>query len=243
MAKLVGNMQFVGKLRNDVGFIGEDGKVFVRSGDNNPSNPNTAAQIVVRTKFALAAQLSKLVPRELIVGFQKSARKNRASFVKNIIGNSTIDDSRAELEPEKLVFSTGRSFILHDSIVATVVNDGVQRPYVSASITTTDWPDDLAAINVIAVECAADKSYTRVESAVLTKTHNSAQIAADRSIATAQIYTIPVVKSPTADRVAYDKFVSDLNSGAEYSLNAAATISSLTEQAHSVYETQATQGA
>ena len=89
-------------------------------------NPKSNLQTAQRNKMYLASQLSKIVPREDIIGLAPNAsvRDRRGLFIKNIIDNtvSTLDDKLfvSKIDYANVAFSHGTNMIF--SIVPTGEN-------------------------------------------------------------------------------------------------------------------------
>lgn len=80
-------------------------------------NPKSNLQTAQRNKMYLASQLSKAVPREDIIGLlpNGSARDRRATFLRNIIDNTTTELNgetfTSRVHYENVIFSNGRNII------------------------------------------------------------------------------------------------------------------------------------
>lgn len=104
--------QFRGKVGSVV-FRVNQGKQIASAYQPAVKNPKSNLQTAQRNKMYLASQLSKLVPREDIVGLapRGSVRDRRSMFIRNIIDNavSTLDGNvfTSSINGEKVLFSSG----------------------------------------------------------------------------------------------------------------------------------------
>ena len=82
--------QFRGKVGSVV-FRVNQGQQIVSAYQPSVRNPKSNTQTAQRNKIYLASQLSKLVPREDIIGLapKGSVRDRRSMFIRNIIENTT----------------------------------------------------------------------------------------------------------------------------------------------------------
>ena len=74
-------------------------------------NPRTEAQMMNRAKFALAGMISKIVPKEVLVGMSPDRRSRRPLFTSNIVRHANVSVEsgvvKATLNAHDLVFSQG----------------------------------------------------------------------------------------------------------------------------------------
>lgn len=84
--------------------------------NGSPRNPKTVAQTNQRSKMNLAGQISSLTPFGAIAGLSRYKRQARSLFVSNILKNAGVTraaegdyPSRANIQFENMVFSTGRT--------------------------------------------------------------------------------------------------------------------------------------
>ena len=74
-------------------------------------NPRTEAQMTNRAKFALAGMISKIVPKEVLVGMSPDRRSRRPLFTSNIVRHANVSVEsgvvKATLNAHDLVFSQG----------------------------------------------------------------------------------------------------------------------------------------
>lgn len=119
----------------------------------------TIAQMTTRARFALAGKYSKIVPPEILRGFNGSKVDRRSLFVRNITRKATVtlNDGTvtAAIAPEDIIFSEG---------LVTTLNMGT--PALSAggelTATVTAVPDSVDAVLAIAVVENAEGEYNRV---------------------------------------------------------------------------------
>ena len=88
-----------------------NGKQVIAPYKNDTFNPRTTAQMMHRAKFALAGTISKIVPKEALLGMSTDRRRRRPLFVSNIVRHAQVTVSdlgyTASLKAEDLVFSEG----------------------------------------------------------------------------------------------------------------------------------------
>lgn len=223
MAKLIGNVQFIGKLRNDVGFRGQDGQILLRI-NTKPSNPNTTLQQQTRAKFNLAAQLSKITPTSLIEGLSGGTkRKRRARFSSLIMQNSFasyIDESNphyyAQLIAEQLTFSEGPSYTIKEDIILKF-NETDKTFDITISGDNFKWHDgQLDGAILVAVKMSNASGvlqYTKTETILLNRVNTSNSGINNKfsfdaaNTTTANIYFIPFVFNNETARTAYDNYL------------------------------------
>ena len=108
--------QFRGKVGSVV-FRVNQGQQIVSAYQPSVRNPKSNTQTAQRNKIYLASQLSKLVPREDIIGLapKGSVRDRRSMFIRNIIENTTsILDGElftSQISYKDVIFSKGNSII------------------------------------------------------------------------------------------------------------------------------------
>jgi len=80
-----------GQLRGKVGGVvfrhDPDGFTVASEYNAQPSNPRTMEQTKQRNKMSLAGQISKLVPKQALLGMDANSRKARSMFVSNLLKN------------------------------------------------------------------------------------------------------------------------------------------------------------
>jgi hypothetical protein len=124
-----------------------NGKQVIAPYKNDTFNPRTTAQMMHRAKFALAGTISKIVPKEALLGMSTDRRRRRPLFVSNIVRHAQVTVSdlgyTASLKAEDLVFSEGAYSPVTISEVSA--SDGV----VSGILSGID--ESVNAVMVIAV--------------------------------------------------------------------------------------------
>lgn len=235
MAKQIGIFPFSGKLDNAVGMKGEEGKNFFRK-LVTPKNPNTDAQVMQRSKMALAGLLSKITPSSAIYGMGASNRKRRSAFTGNIasVATSSIAAGVAttNLAPADLVFSKGVARDLKDIIQVEFTNNAL-------NVTCNDLPEDLAAIKVIAV-FSQNRTGDYNEVAVKAITRDKSQVFFENASAVANVYYVPVFKAESASRAKYDKAVAAIEATHDYSVQAEILTSGVFNDGQSMYHSSVT---
>lgn len=212
MAKFVG---FVGAIRGKVGTTvfskGENGLSYGRSYQPQVYNPKTIRQVNQRAKMNLVGRMSKVTPKDLIVGMTGSNNRQRRSiFNRCLLYAAIIDRSNpqsiiAKVDPEDVIFSEGGE-VLH----ATANTPTVTASQVSVSLTLADAT--LAGAYgervVVAIIDPSDKAgYSKVLYADAVLDNTSAKVVnialpqalADGSLVA--VYRIPYVL--TSDAVRY----------------------------------------
>ena len=90
-------------------------------------NPRTEAQMTNRAKFALAGMISKIVPKEVLVGMSPDRRSRRPLFTSNIVRHANVSVAggvvKATLNAHDLVFSQGVDAPV--SVSGATVTDGL----------------------------------------------------------------------------------------------------------------------
>ena len=90
-------------------------------------NPRTEAQMTNRAKFALAGMISKIVPKEVLVGMSPDRRSRRPLFTSNIVRHANVSINsgviKATLNAHDLVFSQGVDAPV--SVSGVTVTDGM----------------------------------------------------------------------------------------------------------------------
>lgn len=117
------------------------------------------AQMTTRARFALAGKYSKIVPPEILRGFNGSKVDRRSLFVRNITRKATVNFDNgavtAAIAPEDIIFSEGP---------VTTLNMGT--PALSAAgeltATVTDVPEYVDAVLAIAVVENAEGEYDQI---------------------------------------------------------------------------------
>lgn len=114
------NIKIINDMGKAVGMIGGiSGKVgnvvyYYRNGVQvarvyvpNPGNPKSAGQTAQRLRMALTGRLSKIVPDAAIEGFDGSKTERRSKFNSNVLLNSAVENGRASILFQGMVFSEG----------------------------------------------------------------------------------------------------------------------------------------
>lgn len=238
MAKQIGIFPFSGKLDNAVGMKGEDGKNFFRK-LVTPKNPNTDAQVMQRSKMALAGLLSKITPSSAIYGMGASTRKRRSAFTGHIasVATSSIAAGVANtnLAPADLVFSKG---------VARDLKDKLHVAYESPNELTVAFDGDLEAEGLSAIKIIAVFSTNRTgdynEVQVKAITATSTGVTFNNASALANVYYVPVFKADSASRAKYDQAVAAIEATHDYSVQAEILTSGVFADGQSMYHSSVT---
>lgn len=235
MAKQIGIFPFSGKLDNAVGMKGEDGNNFLRK-LVTPKNPNTDAQVMQRSKMALAGLLSKITPVSAIYGMGASNRKRRSAYTGNIASAATSTMAEGvvttNLAPADLVFSKGVARNLKAILTAEFVNNVL-------SVGCNEFPEDLAAIKIIAV-FSQNRTGDYNEVAVKALTSDTAQVDFENASAVANLYYVPVFKANSASRAKYDDAVAAIEATHDYSVQADILTSGVFTDGQSMYHSSVT---
>lgn len=195
MAKLNSVFTFTGKVDNTVGMTGQNGETYLRK-FKKPVNPNTADQIVARTKMSLAGQLSKITPASAIIGISGGSKGlRRQRFVRIIVRNAAMQANNAELEPQKLVFSEGVDAPI--TLTVTPVTEGTAKGF-KAEVST--WPDGVSGALVVFV-WSEKGVYKCVDVKAVSVDSPSAQSL--NLSEKCNIYTIPMLQADGASRADY----------------------------------------
>ena len=239
MGKLVGAIQFNGKVANVVGMRGENGRNYIRERKYEVANPNTKAQQDVRTKFVLAGLLSKLTPADLIVGLSGgSKRQRRSRFTKIINDRATISGDQAQLAPANLVFSEGTMYPMTGADF-TLAYDGTK---LTATAQQTLFGDvNLASVIIIGVFSQNRIGpYVSEGAVVLTKDSLSGTIAGNGTLV--NVYAIPVLRADGATDVAYETAVSNIEATSSYAVASEAAVRGVLNYGASQYLSSPTKG-
>lgn len=239
MGKLVGAIQFNGKVANVVGMRGENGRNYIRERKYEVANPNTKAQQDVRTKFVLAGLLSKLTPADLIVGLTGgSKRQRRSRFTKIINDRATISGTKAQLTPANLIFSEGTNYPL-SAAIASMDFDGTALTATAAQTAFDD--DNLASIIIIGVFSQNRIGpYVSEGSAVITRENLTVHIAGKGVLV--NVYAIPVLRADGATDVAYETAVSNIEATSSYAVASEAVVRGVLNYGASQYLASPTGG-
>lgn len=240
MAKQIGIFPFSGKLDNAVGMKGEDGKNFFRK-LVTPKNPNTDAQVMQRSKMALAGLLSKITPSSAIYGMGASTRKRRSAFTGHIasVATSSIAAGVAttNLAPADLVFSKGVARDLKNDITVAFTDNTL-----SVSVSAGYFEGkDITAIKVIAV-FATNRTGDYNEVAVKAITATTTEVTFGNASAVANVYYVPVFKAESASRAKYDQAVAAIEATHDYSVQAEILTSGVFADGQSMYHSSVTNG-
>lgn len=239
MGKLVGAIQFNGKVANVVGMRGENGRNYIRERKYEVANPNTKAQQDVRTKFVLAGLLSKLTPADLIVGLSGgSKRQRRSRFTKIINNRATISGDQAQLAPVNLVFSEGAMYPMSGADF-TLSYNGTALTATAAQTLFDD--ENLASVIIIGVFSQNRIGpYVSEGAVVLTKDTLSGTIAGNGTLV--NVYAIPVLRADGATDVAYETAVSNIEATNSYAVASEAAVRGVLNYGASQYIASPTQG-
>lgn len=221
MGKLVGAIQFNGKVANVVGMRGENGRNYIRERKYEVANPNTKAQQDVRTKFVLAGLLSKLTPAELIVGLSGSSKRQRRSrFTKIINDRATISGDQAQLAPANLIFSEGAIYPMSAANITLAYNGSALT---ATAVETLFDDNNLASVIIIGVFSQNRIGpYVSEDSAVITRESLTATIAGIGTLV--NVYAIPVLRANGATDVAYETAVSNIEATNSYAVASEAAV-------------------
>lgn len=241
MGKLVGAIQFNGKVANVVGMRGENGRNYIRERKYEVANHNTKAQQDVRTKFVLAGLLSKLTPADLIVGLAGgSKRQRRSRFTKIINDRATIMGNQANLTPNNLVFSEGALYPMSGADVTLTYSGTALTASLPQGSTLFD-DENLASVIIIGVFSQGRLGpYVSEGSAVITKTTTSVTIPGNGQLV--NVYAIPVLRADGATDVAYETAVSNIEATNSYAVASEAAVRGVLNYGASQYLSSPTQG-
>lgn len=133
MGKVVG---LVGSASGKVGnvvYAVMNGTQTVRVYQPNVANPKSELQQNQRLKMVLGGRLSKILPREALMGFEGNARMRRAKFVSNVVKSSNVTTSggvkTAKVTLGNILFSEG-SLDLHSANQTVTAARAVNNPNV-----------------------------------------------------------------------------------------------------------------
>lgn len=107
----------LGKFSGKVGgvvFAISNGEQIVRAYQPVVSNPKSTAQLLQRAKGNLVGQLSKVTPRQILLGLGSNARMRRAKFLRNSLRFASAEFSQsdssvinAKLPNDKFIYAEG----------------------------------------------------------------------------------------------------------------------------------------
>lgn len=80
MSKLIGPIQFQGKLGTIVGRATRKGNISVGMAPTKYTNPNTPKQVTARARFLAVSAFTKAVPREAFAGYVRASRSGKMSL-------------------------------------------------------------------------------------------------------------------------------------------------------------------
>lgn len=211
MGKLLGMLQYSGKVGETVGMKGADGKNYVRV-MASPRNPNTTAQITQRVKMALAGLMSQITPKSALYGLGNSDLKRRSAYTSNIAKKATTsgsgDSIQALLAPADLVFSKGVGRNIDDVLTAAFTQNVL-------TVTASAMPAEMGAIIVIAVFSEGRTgNYTAVEVKTITSTQLTATF--NNTSLVANVYYIPVMQADGASNASYESAVANIEASNSY---------------------------
>lgn len=113
MGKAVGLIGGISGKVGNVVYYYRNGVQVARVYVPNPGNPKSQGQTAQRLKMALAGRLSKVVPDAAIEGFDGSKSERRSSFTSNVLLNSTVENGRASILYQSMLFSEGSLAVLN----------------------------------------------------------------------------------------------------------------------------------
>ena len=205
MGKITSVVQFNGHVGNLVGITGQDGEFYLRRYRDHINNPNTIGQITTRTKFALAGNLAKLIPSDIIYGMTGSGRRGRRQrWVKVMMRQitTTISDGKvsAILAPKDLILSEGSPFF-----DMSVSNVAIAEGNLSMSV---ELPESDAKSLMVAVYAdGRDGSFSAVDSKVAEETGTLTMPLPHDTFQVVNLYAIPIVAKSDLANVRYDNIV------------------------------------
>lgn len=206
MAKFDSIVKFTGNLDGMVGMKGANGQTYIRK-NVKPADPKTERQVGVRTKVSLAGQISKLTPKEAIIGMGGSTRERRNNFMKSILRNATVETVNttptATLAPQGLIFSTGRDFPVNLTITSvTGVARGV-RASISQDEQTRLNEAEVMSMMLIFVWSDNDNDYRFIDVKTATTVEMVTGVTSTNLNAKCNIYVIPLLPVDGTSRATY----------------------------------------
>ncbi len=159
-------------------------------------NPRTEAQMMNRAKFALAGMISKIVPKEVLVGMSPDRRSRRPLFTSNIVRHANVSVEsgvvKATLNAHDLVFSQG--------VAAPVTVSGVTITDGLVGGTLGALPEKVDAVMMIAMVYDTTVGlYTRTVYEVLPAGESTIRLdtQATESGNVAHLYAVPMSLTAT----------------------------------------------
>lgn len=218
MGKLQGIFQFTGKIGEAVGMRGDDGQTYARVRVRKIANPNTEAQQKTRTIASLAGKISSITSSEIIRGMRGSnKRQRRASFTKNImlkaktVKDITTGETIASLDPVDLLLAEGQTMAL--PAITTTLRSGV------VSVAHQNWPENLAAVVVVAYGATDEDSYVECRHVVMLPSDQSpATFNVNKDVKAITVYAIPVSRAEGASRTSYESALEALEDDREFAV-------------------------
>lgn len=229
MAKFDSIIKFTGNLDGMVGMKGANGETYIRK-NVKPADPKTTAQVGTRTKISLAGQISKLTPKEAIIGMGGSTRERRNNFMKNIIRKATIDNTAGKAEafltPEQLVFSMGRDFPVVVTIAeVTGVARGI-RVNISAAEKTRLDNAGVMSMMVIFVWSDNNNEYRYIDVKTATSEAMVEGVTSLNLNSKCNVYVVPLLPVDGTSRAAYEEGVTRISDLGENGYSVIAQLSS-----------------
>ena len=159
-------------------------------------NPRTEAQMMNRAKFALAGMISKIVPKEVLVGMSPDRRSRRPLFTSNIVRHANVSVEsgvvKATLNAHDPVFSQG--------VAAPVTVSGVTITDGLVGGTLGALPEKVDAVMMIAMVYDTTVGlYTRTVYEVLPAGESTIRLdtQATESGNVAHLYAVPMSLTAT----------------------------------------------
>lgn len=232
MAKISSLIEFTGRAGNLVGMKGENGEFYLRRHVRHIRDANSESQVVCRAKIALAGNLSKLFPADLLYGMSGSGKRGRRRrwMVKIMqqMTTATVDGKvRATLDPADLILSDGQ---YAPGVVVT--NMAVADGNVSMTVTIPDSVE-----RVLVVSAFADGTeFMSVDSTVVAESGSVTLPLPDSRQNVANIYIVPIVRSTSQSGVSYSSEVGAVGeTTVAYSAEASSYNSERYEWRHSMF--------
>lgn len=234
MAKISSLIEFTGRVGNLVGVKGEDGEFYLRRRVRHIHNANSEAQIITRAKVALAGNLSKLFPADLLFGMSGNGKTGRRRhWIVEIMQKMTISTVegkvRAVLDPADMILSDGQ-YAYGVSVTNPTIADG----NVSMTVTIPEGVERVLVVSAFAD--GTERRFMSVNSTVATATGSVTLPLPEERQNVANIYIVPIVRSTSQSGVSYTSEVGAIGEETiSYSAEARMYNSDLYEWKHSVF--------